>query len=90
MSLIDNFRSKQSAAWRERESERALHVSRPRGSACVVGTGRRGQESRSGNAAPLSCRDRQRLQKREPWPDPSYRAGQSREITGMRLAGIPE
>jgi hypothetical protein len=30
------------------------------------------------------------FQKREPWPDPSYRAGQSREITGMRLAGIPE
>jgi tetratricopeptide (TPR) repeat protein len=28
--------------------------------------------------------------KREPWPDPRYRAGQNREITGMRLAGIPE
>jgi adenylate cyclase len=27
---------------------------------------------------------------REPWPDPIYRAGQNREITGMRLAGIPE
>jgi TolB-like protein len=27
---------------------------------------------------------------REPWPDPVYRAGQEREITGMRLAGIPE
>jgi TolB-like protein/class 3 adenylate cyclase len=27
---------------------------------------------------------------REPWTDPAYRAGQNREITGMRLAGIPE
>jgi adenylate cyclase len=27
---------------------------------------------------------------REPWPDSKYRAGQSREITGMRLAGISE
>ena len=27
---------------------------------------------------------------REPWTDPTYRAGQNREITGMRLAGIPE
>jgi adenylate cyclase len=27
---------------------------------------------------------------REPWTDPGYRAGQNREITGMRLAGIPE
>ncbi len=27
---------------------------------------------------------------REPWPDPNYRTGQNREITGMRLAGIPE
>jgi TolB-like protein/class 3 adenylate cyclase len=27
---------------------------------------------------------------REPWPDPVYRAGQDREIAGMRLAGIPE
>jgi adenylate cyclase len=27
---------------------------------------------------------------REPWPDPVYRTGQNREITGMRLAGIPE
>ena len=27
---------------------------------------------------------------REPWPDPIYRTGQNREITGMRLAGIPE
>ena len=27
---------------------------------------------------------------REPWPNPKYRAGQNREITGMRLAGIPE
>lgn len=27
---------------------------------------------------------------REPWPNPIYRAGQNREITGMRLAGIPE
>jgi TolB-like protein/class 3 adenylate cyclase len=27
---------------------------------------------------------------REPWPDPTYRAGQSREVAGMRLAGIPE
>ena len=27
---------------------------------------------------------------REPWTDPVYRAGQDREITGMRLAGIPE
>jgi adenylate cyclase len=27
---------------------------------------------------------------REPWTDPAYRAGQDREITGMRLAGIPE
>ena len=28
--------------------------------------------------------------KREPWTDPVYRAGQEREIEGMRLAGIPE
>jgi tetratricopeptide (TPR) repeat protein len=28
--------------------------------------------------------------KREPWPDARYRAGQNREITGMRMAGIPE
>jgi adenylate cyclase len=28
--------------------------------------------------------------KREPWPDATYRAGQKREIEGMRLAGIPE
>jgi adenylate cyclase len=27
---------------------------------------------------------------REPWTDPVYRAGQDREITGMRLAGIPD
>jgi TolB-like protein/lipoprotein NlpI len=27
---------------------------------------------------------------REPWPNPIYREGQNREITGMRLAGIPE
>jgi adenylate cyclase len=27
---------------------------------------------------------------REPWTDPAYRAGQDREIEGMRLAGIPE
>jgi adenylate cyclase len=27
---------------------------------------------------------------REPWTDPIYRAGQDREIAGMRLAGIPE
>ena len=27
---------------------------------------------------------------REPWTDPLYRAGQNREIEGMRLAGIPE
>jgi tetratricopeptide (TPR) repeat protein len=27
---------------------------------------------------------------REPWPDPIYRSGQNREITGMRLAGVPE
>lgn len=27
---------------------------------------------------------------REPWPNSIYRAGQNREITGMRLAGIPE
>jgi adenylate cyclase len=27
---------------------------------------------------------------REPWTDPAYRAGQDREIAGMRLAGIPE
>jgi adenylate cyclase len=27
---------------------------------------------------------------REPWPDSIYRAGQDREIMGMRLAGIPE
>jgi adenylate cyclase len=27
---------------------------------------------------------------REPWPNPKYRAGQNREVTGMRLAGIPE
>jgi adenylate cyclase len=27
---------------------------------------------------------------REPWTDPVYLAGQDREITGMRLAGIPE
>jgi TolB-like protein/class 3 adenylate cyclase len=27
---------------------------------------------------------------REPWPDARYRAGQSREVTGMRIAGIPE
>ena len=27
---------------------------------------------------------------REPWGDPVYRAGQDREIEGMRLAGIPE
>jgi class 3 adenylate cyclase/TolB-like protein len=27
---------------------------------------------------------------REPWPDPKYRAGQNREVAGMRLAGIPE
>jgi adenylate cyclase len=27
---------------------------------------------------------------REPWTDPVYRAGQDREIEGMRLAGIPE
>jgi adenylate cyclase len=28
--------------------------------------------------------------RREPWTDPVYRAGQDREITGMRLAGIPD
>jgi hypothetical protein len=28
--------------------------------------------------------------KREPWPDPVYRAGQQREVEGMRLAGVPE
>jgi hypothetical protein len=28
--------------------------------------------------------------RREPWPDARYRAGQSREVTGMRIAGIPE
>jgi tetratricopeptide (TPR) repeat protein len=28
--------------------------------------------------------------RREPWPNPTYRAGQDREVTGMRLAGIPE
>jgi adenylate cyclase len=28
--------------------------------------------------------------KREPWTDPVYRAGQEREIEGMRLAGVPE
>jgi adenylate cyclase len=27
---------------------------------------------------------------REPWTDPVYRAGRDREITGMRLAGIPD
>jgi adenylate cyclase len=27
---------------------------------------------------------------RETWPDPRYREGQKREITGMRMAGIPE
>jgi hypothetical protein len=27
---------------------------------------------------------------REPWTDPGYRAGQDREIAGMRLAGVPE
>ncbi len=27
---------------------------------------------------------------REPWTDPVYRAGQNREIAGMRLAGIPD
>jgi tetratricopeptide (TPR) repeat protein len=27
---------------------------------------------------------------REPWRDPVYRAGQNREIAGMRLAGVPE
>jgi adenylate cyclase len=27
---------------------------------------------------------------REPWTDPAYCAGQDREITGMRLAGIPD
>jgi adenylate cyclase len=28
--------------------------------------------------------------KREPWPNPIYREGQNREVSGMRLAGIPE
>jgi TolB-like protein/class 3 adenylate cyclase/Tfp pilus assembly protein PilF len=28
--------------------------------------------------------------RREPWPDARYRAGQNREVTGMRIAGIPE
>jgi TolB-like protein len=28
--------------------------------------------------------------RREPWTDPVYRAGQNREVEGMRLAGIPE
>jgi tetratricopeptide (TPR) repeat protein len=28
--------------------------------------------------------------KREPWPNPIYREGQAREVSGMRLAGIPE
>jgi hypothetical protein len=28
--------------------------------------------------------------RREPWPDLTYRAGRNLEITGMRLAGIPE
>jgi adenylate cyclase len=27
---------------------------------------------------------------RETWPDPRYREGQKREVTGMRMAGIPE
>ena len=27
---------------------------------------------------------------REPWTDPVYRAGQDREVAGMRLAGIPD
>jgi adenylate cyclase len=27
---------------------------------------------------------------REPWTDPVYRAGRDREVTGMRLAGIPD
>jgi TolB-like protein/class 3 adenylate cyclase/cytochrome c-type biogenesis protein CcmH/NrfG len=27
---------------------------------------------------------------REPWPNSIYRAGQNREVAGMRLAGIPE
>jgi len=27
---------------------------------------------------------------REPWPNPSYRGGQNREIMGMRMAGSPE
>jgi len=27
---------------------------------------------------------------REPWTDPVYRAGQEREVAGMRLAGVPE
>jgi TolB-like protein/class 3 adenylate cyclase len=27
---------------------------------------------------------------REPWPDARYRAGRDREVTGMRMAGIPE
>jgi adenylate cyclase len=27
---------------------------------------------------------------REPWPNARYRAGQSREVAGMRMAGIPE
>jgi hypothetical protein len=27
---------------------------------------------------------------REPWTNPVYRAGQEREIEGMRLAGVPE
>jgi tetratricopeptide (TPR) repeat protein len=31
-----------------------------------------------------------KFRKREPWLDPTYRAGQEREITGMRLAGVPE
>ncbi len=30
------------------------------------------------------------FRRREAWPDVGYRAGQNREIEGMRLAGIPE
>jgi hypothetical protein len=45
-------------------------------------------EQLRGNAAPLSQGDYQRISDARAMP--IYRAGQDREIGGMRLAGIPD
>jgi hypothetical protein len=78
------------ATWRASEPEFTLSLSRARGCACLVG---RVDEARTVAAEMLRRYPKETISAfltREPWTDPVYRAGQDREIAGMRLAGIPD